>query len=132
MKKLFITSSIAFLANASIVFAAGLVPECEGISCTICDLVKLANNLIGWLTQASLAVAVLVVGIGGYFILTAGGSEEKVKRGRQIIWSAVIGVAIILAAWVLVNTFLQILMKSPSPWPWNKIPEDCRPLGVQP
>ncbi|GEM_PF-4767971 len=127
MKKSFITSSIVFLANTSIVSAAGLVPNCEGVSCSICDLIKLAHNVITYAIELSFALAVGMVVFGGYYLLTAGGSEEKVTQGRKIVWYAAVGLGIVLSGWVIINTIFQILIKSPSPrpWKWNVIPEDC-------
>ncbi|MDO8584529.1 MAG: pilin [bacterium] len=130
MKKFFITSSIAFLANTSIVSAAGIVPQCEGVTCSICDLIKLAHNVIQYAIQLSFALAVGMVVLGGYYLITAGGSEEKVTQGRKIVWYAVVGLGIVLSGWVLINTMFQILIKSPSPRPWNDIPDDCGLPGV--
>ncbi|MBI2075178.1 MAG: hypothetical protein HYZ07_00530 [Candidatus Harrisonbacteria bacterium] len=129
MKRFIITSSIIFTLGTSLVLAEGLVPECEGVKCSICDLVKLANNVIGWLTRFSFALAIIAVAVGGYFLLVSGGSEERVKKGKQIITSAVIGLFIVLAAWAIVNTVLQVIIGARTPFPWHSIPEDCGTPG---
>jgi Type IV secretion system pilin len=57
-----------------------------------------AQNLIN---QAMLYISILAVcyGIwGGFQILTAGGDEEKVKKGRTIMLQVVIGIVVIWLA----------------------------------
>ena len=52
--------------------------------------------------------------------MIAGGSEDNVKKGREIIKMAVIGLIIALTAWVIVNTVLHFLTGNPN-FPWAKI-----------
>jgi len=53
-----------------------------------------------------LAVLMLVVG-GALFILSAG-DPGRVNQGKTIMKSAVIGISIILLAWIIVNTLLVV------------------------
>lgn len=112
--------------SASVTLAAGLVP-CEGATCSICDLIKLVHNVITYAIELSFALAVGMVVFGGYHLLTAGGSEEKVTQGRKIVWYAAVGLAIVLSGWIIVNTIFMILTKSSS---WTQIPDDCGLPGI--
>ena len=63
-----------------------------------------------------LVIALLVA---GFFWLTSAGSEEKVSKGKSILFSAVIGFIIVFGAWLIVNTLLTTLgqtqIYAPSP-----------------
>lgn len=115
----YIISSLAFLSLAffllffpSFALALGvpdkLVP-CTN-NCQVCDLYKLARNIIDLLLWG-IATPLLIVAIlaAGFFWLTSGGSEEKISKGRTILVSAVTGFVIAFGAWVIINTILSTL-----------------------
>ncbi len=107
--------------------AAGLVP-CGGVGqnpCTWCDFGVMANNIFNFTVYSIIIpIAVAVVIWGGFVIMTAGGSPEKVKSGRDIIKSAIIGIIITLAAWLIIDTIIKIAATGWSSLkigPWNQI-----------
>ena len=57
-----------------------------------------------------LAVAYLVY--GGIAYLTSAGSEEGVKKAKGIIMTALIGIVIVVAAYVIVNWLSGVLIKT--------------------
>ncbi len=61
---------------------------------TITSVINVALSLLG-------IVAVVIVLIGGFKWMTAGGNDDKVTEGRNYITSGVIGIAIILSAWAI-------------------------------
>ncbi|MEK7647162.1 MAG: pilin [Patescibacteria group bacterium] len=93
-------------------YAAPLVPcGTSGTPCTLCDLVQLANNLIDFmLIQLAAPLATLSIIIGGILMITAGGNESQLQRGKQIFSYAVIGFVIALGAWLIVDLILQQLL----------------------
>ena len=44
-------------------------------------------------------IAVIMILIGGFKWMTAGGNEEKVEGAKKLLIAAIIGLVIILAAW---------------------------------
>jgi len=48
-------------------------------------------------------IAVVMVLYGGFVWLTAAGNEENVSRAKKIITAAIIGLVIILAAYLIIN-----------------------------
>jgi len=54
-------------------------------------------------------IAVLMVIIGAFQILTAGGAEDKYKTGKRTITYAVIGIAIFLLADLLIGLITELL-----------------------
>ncbi len=98
-------------------YAAALVPcGTGGTPCTLCDLVKLANNLIDFmLVQLAAPLATLSIIIGGILMITAGGNESQLQRGKQIFSAALIGFVIALGAWLIIDLILQQLL-DPGPF----------------
>lgn len=60
---------------------------------------NIINVLLGFLG----IIAVLIILYGGFVWMTAGGSEDKVKKAQQIIVAGAIGLAIILSAYAITN-----------------------------
>lgn len=101
-----------FLILPSIVSAAILpkiLPACDPAlppnqdGCGIPEFIQLIKNIINFLTIIVFPIAAGVIIWGGIVIMTAGGSTERAGKGRKIIWAAVIGVAIALGAWLIIN-----------------------------
>lgn len=61
---------------------------------TAADIINVALGMLG-------IVAVVIILIGGFKWMTAGGNDEKVTEGRKWIFSGIIGLAIILSAWAI-------------------------------
>lgn len=77
--------------------------------CTLCDLLGVIQSVVKFLATIISAIAAVVIIYGGFIILTARGSPEQVNRGRQIIINAIIGFAITLGAWLIVNTIITLI-----------------------
>ncbi len=60
---------------------------------------NIINVLLGFLG----IIAVVIILYGGFVWMTAGGSEDKVKKAQQIIVAGAIGLAIILSAYAITN-----------------------------
>ena len=88
--------------------------------CTFCDGLIVIRNIINFLFQIAIPIAVGVIVWGSIWLMTAGGNESRVKQGHETITNAVFGIFITLAAWVIINTILQILSGTPS-FPWSEI-----------
>ena len=57
-----------------------------------------------------LALIAVCYGIyGGFMIVTAGGDEEKVKKGRTILIQVVIGIIVIVLAGSIVKWVINIV-----------------------
>ncbi len=72
---------------------------------TIARIIRVAMGLLG-------IVAVVIVLIGGFTWMTAGGNEEKVGEAKKWIFAGVIGLAIILAAYALSKFAIEALVKA--------------------
>lgn len=60
------------------------------------SVIKVALGLVG-------AILLVLIVYGGFTYATAAGSDEKVKKGRNILTYAIVGIVIIAAAWVITD-----------------------------
>jgi len=88
--------------------------------CTICDAIIVTQNIITYLFLIAIPLAVAMIIWGGIVLMTAAGSEERVRKGRDIITKAVIGLLIVFAAWIIVNTVINFLAREPN-FPWHTV-----------
>lgn len=77
----------------------------EDIRVTIASIIKVAMGLLG-------IVAVVIILIGGFTWMTAGGNDEKVGEAKKWIFAGVIGLAIILSAYALANFVINSLTQA--------------------
>jgi hypothetical protein len=47
---------------------------------------------------------------GGFYLLTSGGADEKVKKGKETLTWAIIGIIIVMGSYALVS-FIQSALK---------------------
>jgi len=62
------------------------------------DFVGTLDNILGYLIGLLYFVAIVFALYGGFQILTAGGDEEKVKKGKTTLIQAVLGLIVIFLA----------------------------------
>ncbi|MFZ6036588.1 MAG: pilin [Patescibacteria group bacterium] len=66
------------------------------------DLENTVINVVQWVLGFLGLIAVIMILIGGFQWITAGGNEEKVASAKKVISAAVIGLIIVLLAWAIV------------------------------
>ena len=110
---------------------SGIVPDCGKVvtsigadgkevvtmanPCTFKDLIQLVNNVIKFLLfDIATPLIALILMYTGYLYLTAGGSSSQTEKVRHILFNAVIGYVVALAAWLIVKTILSSLNIDPS------------------
>jgi len=91
-----------FVASA----AEPLVP-CRNADCGLCDLFRLAQNIINFLMwYIAPALAIFVIAWGGFNILVSGGNPAKKQAGIKAMVTAITGLLIVFGAWIVINEFL--------------------------
>jgi len=121
MKKLFIFAILFTLFIPVITSAAGLVP-CglseddpdtlminETTPCTACDLLVLFQNVLKFALEIAFLIVIGFIAYGGFRWIFSGGNETNIKAGQQIMTNAIIGLVIILCAWLIVNTVFWLI-----------------------
>lgn len=87
------------------------------IRTTIASIIRTAMGLLG-------IVAVVIILIGGFTWMTAGGNDDKVGEAKKWIIAGVIGLAIILSAFALSNFVIKGLIDAtttPDVVPLNQV-----------
>ena len=87
--------------------------------CTICNFFETLIYIYNFLVL-SIATPLAIVGvtIGGVFILISAGNPTLMGKGKQILWSAIIGLFLVFASWVIINTILSVIGYQMGTW-WN-------------
>jgi hypothetical protein len=86
-------------------------PGSELGTCTsFCDLLATGQNVVKMgMTFALYVVAPLFLIWAGLKIMLAKGSPEGVKDARKMLLSTVVGIAVTVGAYVIVNTFFAVI-----------------------
>jgi hypothetical protein len=113
-----------FLAAASLIFLLALVvlpsaasaavdvglgyPSAIGLSSTdirttVAKIINVALGLLG-------TIAVVIILLGGFKWMTAGGNEEGVTEAKNLIAAGVIGLVIILTSYAIATFVINSLM----------------------
>ena len=77
----------------------------QDLTVTVSKLIKVALSLLG-------IVALVIVLMGGFKWMTAGGSDEKVKEAKKLIFQGIIGLAIVLSAFSITSFVLSGLKEA--------------------
>jgi len=79
-------------------YTAGSAATPGKISGATCCLMSAIKNITNWIFLIFMGVAVIMVIIGGFFMVTAAGNPAQFGQGRQLIIYALIGVIVALSA----------------------------------
>jgi hypothetical protein len=72
---------------------------------TVARIIRVAMGLLG-------IIAVVIILIGGFTWMTAGGNDEKVGEAKKWIFSGIIGLAIILSAYAIATFVINQLVSA--------------------
>lgn len=77
--------------------------------CTLCDLIKGLNIIIHYLLKIAIVVALTAITVGGGMYVISTGNSKMIDMAKGAMKNAVIGLVIMLSAWLLINTLLLAL-----------------------
>ena len=82
-------------------------------NCTLCDFLKMIERTVK-LTLFGLVppIAAVVIALAGIFMIVShfeGGNTGLLEKARKTLVSVLIGLLLVYAAWVIINTFFQII-----------------------
>lgn len=83
------------VANNTVTYDQNLT---NGVTGSVCCLMSTIVRLTNWIFLILMAVAVIFVIIGGFFMITAAGNPEQFSKGRQFVIYALIGIVVALLA----------------------------------
>ncbi|MEY4744629.1 MAG: Type secretion system pilin [Candidatus Parcubacteria bacterium] len=83
-----------------------------GLGAADVDLPSIIGRFIGGLMALLGVVFVLLLVYGGFIWMTAQGSEEKIKKAKGVITSAVIGLVVVFASYAIAQAVIEVLSSS--------------------
>lgn len=72
----------------------------------------LASIVINWILGIAAILAVIYLIYAGVLYITAGGNPDAAKKGQQGIINAIIGIVIIVLAWVIARAVANLVTGS--------------------
>lgn len=84
----------------------GGLPVCT----SLCDVLDTTQNFVYF--GMTLVLFIIVPGmvlVGGFMVMAAGAKPDLMSKGKDAILNAVLGLAIVLGAFVIINTFLWLV-----------------------
>lgn len=112
-------------------YDTGIIPQCTGGYCTLCDAWQLADNIINFLLQG-VAIPILTITLiwGGFLWVTSGTSPDNIKKGKTIMTNGLIGILIAFCGWLIVDTIIKSLASGGEiVGAWSTMPECKAPIA---
>ncbi|MDP3726544.1 MAG: hypothetical protein Q8R36_05110 [bacterium] len=79
--------------------------------CTFDHFIQLIQNVINFLlVTVAIPLATVLFSYAGWLYLSVAGDEGNVKKAHQIFINVIFGLALALAAWLIVNTLANALL----------------------
>ena len=72
-----------------------------------CDILQIISNIIGIVYALVIPLITIIIIIGGLYLVTAGGNEGQIKKGKGFLKSAIIGLIIVLSAGIIVGLIIR-------------------------
>jgi len=93
------------------IFTRGLSDLCLGCGdCSQCDIFQVITSIITYIFSIAGALAVLLIVNGAFGYITAGGNQEAREKAKKGLTAVVIGLILIIVAWVIINTILTQML----------------------
>ena len=117
-----VTLAVFGLANA----AAASIYDDSGLSATageaglrtdVTNPNRIIGGIVGSLSMLVGSIFLVLVIYGGLIWMTAQGNEEKIKKAKNIITSAVIGLVLVFSSYAIANVVIQALTTATSTAP---------------
>jgi hypothetical protein len=90
----------------------------ESAPCSVCHIFVLTERIIKFLVlYIIIPFGILMIIVGGGMFLTSTGDLERIATSKKILKTAIVGLVIILSAWIIVNTVIFFLTEGRPPLP---------------
>lgn len=81
--------------------------SCAGTSCNFCELIHTLQHFIYFgITLVVFIFVPILLFWGGFMILIAGGSTERVTSGKRILTGTLVGFFLAVGSFLIITTFL--------------------------
>lgn len=83
---------------------------CTGTDCTACNIVDLVNGGLQWFLGFLFVLFAVLVAWAGFGLVTSSGNHHALDEAKSKFTNAIVGLIIILAAWLIVDTIMRGLV----------------------
>src|SRR3989338_699478 len=104
-----IAFALMFLPADTVLAQGGLV-TCSGADCGSCQLVAMINLIIVWLIGILFMLFAVMMVVAGFGLVTSGGNQSALEAAKSKFTNAIIGIIIVIAAWLIVDTVMKGLV----------------------
>ncbi|OGG71485.1 hypothetical protein A3A35_00980 [Candidatus Kaiserbacteria bacterium RIFCSPLOWO2_01_FULL_51_21] len=113
---------LPIVALGAVLDPAGIVP-CgnNNTICHICDITKLAQNIINFAVYFVTAMAIILFMYAGFKYATAAANPSQIEEAHKMFWNVLIGMIFVLGAWLIVDTIMKALFNEGKFGPWNAL-----------
>ncbi len=121
---LFVSAALpVYAANLSLLDPTfSIVPtECTACPCDYGGVLQLIQNLMNAAVSIGVIAFVLVAAYAGASMMLNPTNPEMRSKAKSMLLNVVIGMFIVLAAWLFVDFIMKTLYNESSYGPWNKI-----------
>lgn len=105
-KRFFLVFFLFFLMLPYLSLAAGIVPcGINGSSdpCTLCHIIIGIKNLVDFGKNILVTAAIVAIFISGIIYIVSTGNEKMVTQAKSFLTASIVGFAVTLGAWLIVN-----------------------------
>lgn len=72
---------------------------------------KCVTQIYKWALAVSAILAMMIMVLGGYLVMTAGGSAQQSEKGKNYVLSAIVGMGLLFGTYLILNTINPDLVK---------------------
>lgn len=93
-----------------------IIEQCtrSEVPCEWPQFIALVNELIRFGIYLAVVFATLTIAYAGFRMLTAAGNESQISAAKGMIWNAVLGIIIVMIAWLIVQYILTSIGLNPN------------------
>lgn len=95
--------------------STGYVPDSRINTTATTSANDLINKAVGWILSITFAIAVLFLILGGFWYITSAGNETLATKGKQTVINAIIGIVIIILAYVVLTAVVSFVTTPANP-----------------
>ena len=83
-----------------------IVPNCSP-NCGWADLIQLGQNILNFIVMISVWVGAIMFAYAGWLFFSDTGNSSNIEQGKKVFGAVVVGLIIVLTAWLVINTIIE-------------------------
>ncbi len=84
--------------------------------CDLCQLISVIDRIFTWAAYLLVGLTVIMILVAGFMYVTAAGSPARIEQAKKTLIFAIIGLVVVILAFVIVSTIITILQPGSSFW----------------